>query len=522
MRLIFYALRHFLPLGLIATMGAVLFSAAAPVTSTRVDGFGVEMSALPALTLENVEALVTLIDNSGAKYIRQEINWSEIENSPDVYNWSAVTPLDLLFTSAQTHDIKVVAVLNGGPVYLATPGQLVDRTALGDRWEKFVQAAVNYFGESVDVWEIGSGINGYRGMSPFLTPLSPRDELNPDPQFYTKLLRSASKIIKDTDPNDQVWMGSLVGFAANDCAMSPLTFLLEFNAAKGWKAIDAIPYQPRQGAAAPEFQAAGAGSSACSSNLMTTSTSVTTEIEAVQELARQLGGKQVIITGLGWSDKEINVISNGRGISTGQLESDLLVRASTALMAQNSIATIFWQTDISSNLSSYNALVNLQQALGDTKPLGQVQGQAGSVYEYRFRQGGVTTSITWRITDGDTPYPVNLDAVDIKSFMAYPSDSAGINKETGISIPSNDAGQVMVMLNERPVIFIGRSGDLTGNLKLAITDQVELWKLEIDHLVVRLLNNQKAAFKDILEEMFNKAKESAVEWGEGKLEELLP
>ena len=522
MKLIPFFIQHFLPIGLIAVMGTVLVSAASPATSTRVDGFGINMSALPALTVENIEPLASLIESTGASYITQEINWSQVETSPDVYDWSAALPLDLFITTVASRDIQVVVILTGGPVYLYGSGPSMDRKAFGERWEKFVQAAVDHFGESVNIWQIGSEINGYYGMSPFLSPLSPGEPLTPDTSFYADVLRSASKIIKNSDPNDKVWMGNLTGVADRTCAINPLTFMLEMNATRAWKFTDAILYQPYQGAAAPEVQSAGISSSICGSNLMTTPSSLSDEVLSVQELARQLGGKTVIIDGLGWNSSDLDALIGGRAISTGQLEADLLVRASTALMAKNSIATIFWHADISDNASARNALANMQKALVHTKPLGQLQGMAGVVQEYRFHQGGEITSIAWRIEEGDTAYPVILDASDVTSFNAFASDAITLTKADGVEIPANVASEVVVMLNERPVIFIGKSSDFAGNIKQSITDQVELWQMEIKNAIGHVLNDQKAAISDLLNQWFEQAKDSAVQWGEEQLDELLP
>ena len=66
----------------------------------RVDGFGLEMSALPALTVDNVASIMQQVAATGAGYIRQKIDWSLIETSPGVYDWSSVVPLDLLFATA--------------------------------------------------------------------------------------------------------------------------------------------------------------------------------------------------------------------------------------------------------------------------------------------------------------------------------------------------------------------------------------------------------------------------------------
>jgi hypothetical protein len=147
---------------------------------------------------------------------------------------------------------------------------------------------------------------------------------------------------------------------------------------------------------------------------------------------------------------------------------------------------------------------------------------AGVVHEYRFRRGGEITSVAWRIEEGDTPYPVILDASDVSSFIAFASDAISLTKADGASIPANAAGEVVVMLNERPVIFIGKSNDFAGNIKQSITDQAEIWQMEIKNAISHVLNDQKAAISDLLNQWFEKAKESAVQWGEEQLDELLP
>ena len=302
--------------------------------------------------------------------------------------------------------------------------------------------------------------------------------------------------------------------------MNPLTFLLELNAARGWRYVDAILYEPRQGSSAPEYPATGTVNSACASNLMVTPTSMSAEVQAVQELARQLGGKPVIVTGLGWQGDDLAILSDGRDVSPGQVEADLLVRATAALMAKNKIPTIFWHSDIANNPSSSNAMNNLAEILADTAPVGEIQ--ADEVFEYRFREGGRNILIAWRSQEGDNPYPVTLEVGDIPTLTAWGADSAQITKGAGLKLPANKANQVTVMLNERPVIFSGRPGDPAGNLQQAIHDQIELWSLDLKDAAERGLNEAKGELTDLAEKWFEEAKDSAIEWGEGKIDELLP
>lgn len=514
------AIRHLLPIGLVLSLVGGIFPGAAPVSAVRIEGLGVEMSALPGLTAENVTSYMERVKESGATYIRQEVDWGGIETSPDVYDWSASQPLDILFSSAAANDLHVVATLTGGPTYLAAAGEHVGQEAFLERWEKFVQAAVGHFGEQVDIWEIGSGINSSFAMSTFLSPLSPFEPLAPDPVFYSSILKSAAKIINEGDPNDEVWLGSLIGLAAEDCAMNPLTFMLELNAARGWRYADAILYEPRQGSAAPEFPPSGAINSVCASNLMVTPGSLSEEVRAAQELARQLGGKTVIVAGLGWQADDLGALSSGREISAGQVEADMLVRATAALMANNAIPMVFWHSDITGNSSSFYAMANLVEVLTDTAPVGELKADA--VYQYRFREGGRNVLIAWRVGGGDAQEAVTLNIGDIPALTARAADSAERGASAGVRLPANNANQVTVTLNERPLILSGRSGDLAGNIQQAIHDQVELWSLDLRRVVMRGLNEAKGELGDLLEKWMEEAKNSAIEWGEGMIDELLP
>ena len=265
MKLIGYIIRHFIPISLLAVFGLGIYTAATPPPSSRIDGLGIDLLSSPPLTTEAVEGQLNAIQQSGVEYVRVEMNWSLIEATQDVYDWSNVLPLDLFFSSAQARGLKSVAVVTGFPVYLTTSGLPLDQQTIGLRWEKFIQAAVDHFGEQVNYWEIGDQIN---------TTNSARSLAQSDPAFYSKILKAASKIIKNTDPNDQVWMGSLVSATANNCVVNPLSFLLEVNAAKAWSMADAVTYQPRRGATAPELPSESDINQGCNASMAASSASL--------------------------------------------------------------------------------------------------------------------------------------------------------------------------------------------------------------------------------------------------------
>jgi hypothetical protein len=299
-----------------------------------------------------------------------------------------------------------------------------------------------------------------------------------------------------------------------------LTFLLEVHGAKGWSSADAVTYEPRRGAISPESPAVSNGNP-CTASIPSSADSMTAEVKTLQDLARQLGGKPVIITSLGWSTDELSSLGANRSISTQQVESDLLVRASTALTGFNNVQTVFWKINSGDQSSAFQALKNLAAELGSSKPIGQSQGQSGSVDEFRFQKGADLKIIAWRTQEGDTPYPVNLSALETNRLMAYSSDSPALTPENGMTLTVDSTGNTVVMLNERPVIFVGKSGSWNNQVQQSLSDQADIWRLQFQQTMNRFVNDQKAAFMQMLGDLFDKAKANAIDWGEQKLNDLL-
>ena len=125
MRLIGFFLRRVLPLAAVIALGIVLFSSPSSAASARTGEFGLDINALPDSTLASPEQLGYIFANTGIGYVQATLNWSNIETSADAYNWAAVADLDQLFQTARAHDVKVIVVLTGGPVYLAASGRSV-------------------------------------------------------------------------------------------------------------------------------------------------------------------------------------------------------------------------------------------------------------------------------------------------------------------------------------------------------------------------------------------------------------
>ena len=249
--------------------------------------------------------------------------------------------------------------------------------------------------------------------------------------------------------------------------------------------------------------------------------SVSAEVRSVQDLTRQLGSKPVVITGLGWGNKSLQQLKEGRSITEAELEADLLVRTSAALMAENTPPVIIWNADLTSNLHASNALANLQSSIADSVSRGRVESSSGAVHEYKFLKGGETYVTAWRSEEGDSAYPANIAAEKKDSLMLYPADATRLSEEFGFNPQFSAPDQVTLMLNERPVILTTISHNLVRNAKLSLDDQVVSWKSDIRQGIQRQVDVLKAALRNFFDDLFNRVKESAIEWGEDKIDELM-
>ena len=520
MDLLFYLFRRLLPLGLIAGAGLFMFTSFAPVSSDRVEALGLDASAFTSPSVDASLSSLSVIPEKPPLLVRVTLNWSAIELSEGNYNWAENNGLDLQITTLSSQRRKIIGVLEGGPTYLVSAvDRPVDQTQLLLRWAAFVQAAVDRYGEQINAWEIGSRINTTAGIAPFLYPQNDRAVVKPDPILYAKLVKTASGVIKNADPNDEVWTGSLVGFTSSACAMNPLTFLLELNGAKAWKSLDGIEFEPDRGAAMPEAQAVI--NPDCASSLAGADSTLSGETRALQELIRQLGGKSLRVSGLGWSQDQLAIGLSSRGLSAGQLQADLLTRAAVPLFAQNGVASVLWRFDPAATPEASQALINLDQLLVGSQAIGQVQGEGGSVNEYRFKKGNQLIIVVWRSIDGDTPAPVNLSNLAVNSLSAFPVDAASLSKENGTAIPVDKDGNALILVNERPVLLIGTTADWSVGIQQNVQNTVELGQIEIKQGLRALANNQKAALMHWIDGLLSSAKDQAITWGEDKINELL-
>jgi len=141
------------------------------------------------------------------------------------------------------------------------------------------------------------------------------------------------------------------------------------------------------------------------------------------------------------------------------------------------------------------SLLNLETLLVNAKPLGEVQGRNGTIFEYRFEKGDQVIIIVWRSIEGDTAAPVTLANLEVRSLKAFPVDAASFDLSGGTEINVDENGNALMLVNERPVVLIGKTASLTVGIEQNVQNTIELVQIEFGQSMRRLANNQKSSFE---------------------------
>ncbi|GAS95764.1 outer membrane adhesin like protein, precursor [Mycolicibacterium canariasense] len=182
----------------------------------------------------DTDKAMELLKGAGVGTIRIMLPWGGVEPMDNEFDWDAV---DRMITSANAHDIKVLAAINSTPQWAAVPGQPdyagepADLVAFGD----FVTAVAQHYQGQITDYEVWNEPN-YNG---FWAP-------TPNAARYTALLKVAYTAIKKADPNAVVVAGSVAAVmeTSGGPAINPVTFLSQMYAAGAAGYFDALAYHP--------------------------------------------------------------------------------------------------------------------------------------------------------------------------------------------------------------------------------------------------------------------------------------
>jgi len=485
--------RLFLTIVVLAVIAALLLRAT-PLDG-RLDGFGVNLPTQPQSNLfpEALDELTKL----NVRWVRVEFPWDEIEPSPNAYQWTFTTDstfrdLDALVSQAQQHGLNVVAVLDGGPVYLPhqMPNSPVNSDDLLTRWSLYVHAVVQRYGNQVHVWQIGNDVNTYQGWGNVVFPTASDASATPDPVLYAKLLQAAYATIKAADPGDTVVLSGLSFTGNGDCITSPYAYLGQLDTAGAWDDFDVAAMNLWWGAASPE-QITNRGpafdpqTGACLQG-STMQTDLIDEVRSFKQLILQLGDKPLWVTATGWQQSDLQAQATQASVDAGVVEADDVARTIVPILSESGVQKVFWQSLPNDpqnpgypwTVTGQQALSNLASLLTGSQPLGQRQGQqqGSTVYEYRFQKDGRLISVLWRSTGGEQAQPVLVTSLNGETMTTYPASAAGLNGSTGTPQSPSDDGTLALNVNEDPTILVAQSPDLIARGEAAVEDRIAAWR----------------------------------------------
>jgi len=184
-------------LGLVGPAEAVLGTEKLPDTPFGMHGptFSHWLEAGRANQWEEGDAFLAVWVGSGATWARQDFWWSLCEPRPGEFVWDG---FDRAIDAYERAGVNVFAILCYGSAWSkgTSPQTDEDRAAFG----RYVYELVRRYKGRVGAWEVWNEPN----IQPFWEP-------RPDPELYTKLLKTAYENAKKADPNCVVVGGALAG-----------------------------------------------------------------------------------------------------------------------------------------------------------------------------------------------------------------------------------------------------------------------------------------------------------------------
>ncbi|MGG1556081.1 DUF7594 domain-containing protein [Paenibacillus ferrarius] len=401
--------------------------------------------------------LIDLIQASGAKNVRDGIEWNGIEKQKGQYTFAPVPDNYMAKLKEQQEDMLFVAGYNN-PLYDNNSTPYTDEGRQG--FADYVKSYFNHYGTQLKWLEVYNEFNiafGDRGNGP----------ADSRPDYYYPLLKKTYETVKAERPDVTV-----VGMAT---AGVPLSWMEEVFKLGGLQYMDAVSIHPYQYPAVPE--------------------GLIGQLAGVQNLIRQYNNghsKPLWISEFGWPTQE-----DSRGIDE-KTQADYLVRGHVLALA-GGVEKIFWYdfmndgTKADYNEDNFGIIRNATDAKGKHTPkpaysayaamtreltgADYVQKEAtpDGIYSYAFRKDGTDLHIAWSLS----PQSMVIQAsgpVDITDLMG--------NTQTYTPLD----GKVYITLSGEPVYIKGTIEGLVQDSTFTVTSGDKAVATEKVQLDVRLVN----------------------------------
>ena len=492
---------------------------------------GLDMSTYLLEDVQDSSQLIDSVEALGVSSLKISIPWQEVELSAGLFNWSIrsqgnqIDLADLLHQLDQK-GIALTIILDGFPAYLQYEN--LSETSIVENylesWERYVQAVVAQFGDSVDSWQIGQVIN---------MPMQLQDDaiaaaILSSPPTYAERLKIASDIIKEADKSDLVILGGIRSDTGN-CLNQPSAFLYSIYMLDAWDAFDVIGIDLDTYAIAPEgnsmYQTYDSAAGVCLTSAEE-GFNLAEILALVDGVNSQFGAKPIWITALAWQEDDLSAIAEERGTLPDVVRSDFLSRASVMLLGRHNVANIYWtytgdaEGDTSLGVFSLQVFKNLSASLQGFLSTVDVSDIYAGYYQYRLTTSSAVQIFVWRTTGGDQFLPFTLQNVAGYTLEAYALDAESIKKGKGIELNVGESGETAFMLNERPVLVKAIPSDLKERLSLYLQGLFTSASQSIKNSTEDILETQKEKASQQVEEwvdeqkdsLFEMLKESLLEW----------
>jgi hypothetical protein len=210
-----------------------------PVIPTQNDlghSYGIAAGgSLGDLNAEQLDARMAGIAASGAKWVRFDFNWANIQpDNAKTYNWGVY---DKLVLAAQKHKLYILGILDYTPVW-ARSSACTDsdkcRPANNDQFAQFARTVSNrYKNRGLHYWEIWNEPNNPQFWQPAANPTD-----------YTRLLQATAKALRAEDKEAYIITAGLSPQETEGPAYAPIDFLAGVYKAGGKSSFDAVAHHP--------------------------------------------------------------------------------------------------------------------------------------------------------------------------------------------------------------------------------------------------------------------------------------
>jgi len=211
---------HVLAVALVATLASLALPGASFAAQK-----GLSVDLTWATSASEQAAIEPIIAESGSKWVRMTLNWSDAEPKQGEYNPWWLAQYDNAVNLAQEAGQKIIFVVGSSPSWASGSSNTETPPANPADYATFIHAMAARYAGRVSAWEVWNEENTTRFWS-----------TGPSAVQYTALLKAAYPAVKSADPNALVLFG---GTSGND-----YNFISEAYAAGAKGSFDVMAVHP--------------------------------------------------------------------------------------------------------------------------------------------------------------------------------------------------------------------------------------------------------------------------------------